>query len=52
MKILHLASECVPFAKAGGLGDVLGALPDALAEARPEAEVTTILPLYQKASAV
>ncbi len=27
MKILHLSMECYPAAKAGGLGDVVGALP-------------------------
>jgi len=32
MKILYLASEVVPFAKTGGLADVAGALPKALAE--------------------
>jgi starch synthase len=31
MIISHLSAECVPFAKTGGLGDVLGALPKALA---------------------
>jgi len=27
MKILHISAECYPAAKAGGLGDVAGALP-------------------------
>ncbi len=31
MKVLSVASECVPFVKTGGLADVVGALPAALA---------------------
>ena len=31
MKVLSVASECVPFVKTGGLADVVGALPGALA---------------------
>ena len=30
LQILMISSECTPYAKAGGLGDVLGALPQAL----------------------
>lgn len=30
MKIIMIASECVPYAKTGGLADVVGALPKAL----------------------
>ncbi len=48
MKILFAASEAVPFCKTGGLADVAGSLPQALAQAGNEVEV--ILPLYQKVS--
>ena len=44
LKVLHVASECVPFAKAGGLGDVVGALPKTLA-ARGH-DVRVLLPKY------
>ncbi len=44
-KILMVASEATPFAKTGGLADVIGALPRALA-ARGE-EVAVVLPHYR-----
>ena len=46
MKILYATSEAVPFCKTGGLADVAGSLPPALA--REGAEVAVILPLYQR----
>ena len=45
MKILMAASECVPLAKTGGLGDVVGALSAALAGLGTESAV--VLPAYQ-----
>ncbi len=45
MKLLFAAAEAAPFAKSGGLGDVLGALPRALSKIRDN-EVAVILPLY------
>jgi starch synthase len=46
MKILMVASEATPFAKTGGLADVLGALPPALAD-RGE-KVAVVLPAYRE----
>ena len=48
MKILFATSEAVPFCKTGGLADVAGSRPQALAQAGNEVEV--ILPLYQRVS--
>ncbi|HZN08827.1 MAG TPA: glycogen/starch synthase, partial [Pyrinomonadaceae bacterium] len=44
MRIAILTSEAVPFAKTGGLADVSGALPKALAQHDVDARL--ILPLY------
>lgn len=44
MKIAFVSSECAPFVKTGGLADVAGALPRALAGLG--AEVCCILPKY------
>ena len=44
MKVLFVTSEAEPFAKTGGLGDVLAALPAALASKRVSTRV--IMPLY------
>ncbi|HVG62189.1 MAG TPA: glycogen synthase GlgA [Hyalangium sp.] len=41
MKILFIASEVAPFSKTGGLGDVAGALPAALAALGHEIKVVT-----------
>ena len=44
MKVLHISAECYPAAKAGGLGDVAGALPKYLTESGCAA--TVIIPKY------
>ncbi|MDD9148679.1 MULTISPECIES: glycogen synthase GlgA [unclassified Sporolactobacillus] len=49
MNVLFAASECAPFVKTGGLGDVVGALPKALkAEG---VHVSVILPKYEDIAA-
>jgi len=47
-KILMVASEATPFAKTGGLADVVGALPKALVKAGEE--VGVVIPLYRKSA--
>lgn len=50
-KILFVGSEAAPFAATGGLGDVLGSLPPAIAEAAQDgADVRVVLPLYGSVS--
>lgn len=46
MRINFAASECVPFSKTGGLADVAGALPVALAELGHQ--VTVFVPKYRQ----
>ena len=47
MKIAIMASEGAPYAKSGGLGDVMEALPSALARIEGN-EVVLLLPYYKK----
>ena len=47
MHIVFAASECVPFAKTGGLADVVGALPPELAKLGHS--LTVYLPRYKQA---
>ena len=49
-KILIVASEAVPFASSGGLGDVIGSLPRALKKEADECDIRVIMPLYSTMS--
>jgi starch synthase len=46
MRVLEVASEAAPFAKTGGLADVVGALPEALE--RLGCDVTLVIPAYRE----
>ncbi|WP_312938568.1 glycogen synthase GlgA [Oscillibacter sp.] len=46
MKILYAASEAVPFCKTGGLADVSGSLPAAIAA--EGVQMAVVLPLYRR----
>ena len=49
--ILYIASEAMPFAATGGLGDVMGSLPVAVLEAsRGECDVRVVMPFYSAIS--
>jgi len=45
MEIIHVSAECYPVAKAGGLGDVVGALPKYQNKIGHTAKV--VMPMYQ-----
>ncbi len=45
MEIIHISAECYPVAKAGGLGDVVGALPKYQNKLGHIAKV--IMPMYR-----
>lgn len=45
MEIIHVSAECYPVAKAGGLGDVVGALPKYQTEEGHIAKV--VMPMYR-----
>ena len=47
MKVLFASSECAPFFKTGGLGDVAGALPKELAKKSEISSVGVILPYFK-----
>ncbi len=51
MRILHVASEVAPWAQTGGLADVVGALPPAIAALSSEIRSATVAPLYRAAQA-
>ena len=45
MEIIHVSAECYPVAKAGGLGDVVGALPKYQRDLGHVAKV--VMPMYR-----
>ena len=45
-KILFVASEANPYAGTGGLGDVIGSLPGALAAVDKELDVRVVIPMH------
>ena len=49
-KIVYVGSEAAPFIATGGLADVMGSLPKAIAK-RGNYDVSVILPLYGNISA-
>jgi starch synthase len=46
MKLMFVSTECAPFIKTGGLGDVIGALPLSLKDKLDDQIV--VIPLFKK----
>ena len=49
-KILFVGAEAMPFAATGGLGDVMGSLPAAIAAADADTDIRVVMPLYAQVS--
>lgn len=45
MRIVHISAECYPMAKAGGLGDVVGALPKY--QNKIDQQALVVMPMYK-----
>ncbi|HTE50052.1 MAG TPA: glycogen synthase GlgA [Kofleriaceae bacterium] len=47
IRVVHVASEITPWSQTGGLGEVMGGLPPALAAADPSLAIAVVTPLYR-----
>ncbi len=47
LRVLHVASELSPWSQTGGLGEVVGALPDAVAHLGDDLHVAVVTPLHR-----
>ena len=48
MRVAFVSAEAAPWAKTGGLGDVVGSLPAALRAVQPDVQVVVFSPLYKR----
>ncbi|MEJ2757797.1 MAG: glycogen/starch synthase [Anaerolineales bacterium] len=47
LKVFFIASEAAPFVKVGGLGDVAGTLPHAIAKLPEAPDIRMAIPLHK-----
>jgi starch synthase len=52
MRVAFISAEAAPWAKTGGLGDVVGSLPAALRAVQPDVKVVVYLPFYERVRGV